>query len=120
VPVVSSLSISSRLVRTSIVRINREMLVIDVEKAGTRATEEFHHRQSTRPTEYDISIIEQSARLASIAIERSVAAEKIRSSEALYPLLTEDAADVVSQFGTYSYDDNGNVPQNHAEYDPAL
>jgi len=54
----------------------------------------YHHEAHT-PAEYDISIIEQSAHLASIAIERSVAAEKILSSEGLYRLLTEDAADVV-------------------------
>lgn len=53
----------------------------------------YHHEAHT-PEEYDFSIIEQSAHLASIAIERSVAAEKIRTSEALYRLLTEDAADV--------------------------
>lgn len=55
----------------------------------------IYHGQPRSPTEYDLSIMEQSAHLASIAIERSTAAEKIRSSEALYRLLTEDAADVV-------------------------
>ncbi len=45
--------------------------------------------------EFEISIIEQSARLASIAIEKSIAAEKLRDSEALYRLLTEDVSDVV-------------------------
>jgi len=59
---------------------------------GTLAT---YHRAPRTPTEHDISILEQSARLASIAIERSVAAEKIRDSEALYRLLTEDVQDVV-------------------------
>lgn len=55
----------------------------------------IYHRQPRTPSEYDLSIMEQSAHLASIAIERSAAAEKIRSSEALYRLLTEDTADVV-------------------------
>ncbi len=54
----------------------------------------YHHEAHT-PVEADISIIEQSARLASIAIERSHAAEKLRDSEAHYRLLTEDVSDVV-------------------------
>jgi diguanylate cyclase (GGDEF)-like protein/PAS domain S-box-containing protein len=55
----------------------------------------IYHRQAHSPTSYDLSIIEQSARLASIAIERNVAAEKLRDSEAHYRLLTEDVSDVV-------------------------
>jgi len=55
----------------------------------------IYHRQPRSPSEYDLSIMEQSAHLASIAIERSAAAEKIHTSEALYRLLTEDTADVV-------------------------
>ncbi len=55
----------------------------------------IYHRQPRTPSEYDLSIMEQSAHLASIAIERSAAADKIRSSEALYRLLTEDTVDVV-------------------------
>lgn len=54
----------------------------------------IYHHDAHFPAEADISLIEQSARLASIAIERSVAAEKIRESEALYRLLTEDVLDV--------------------------
>ncbi|WP_301103109.1 PAS domain S-box protein [Propionivibrio sp.] len=55
----------------------------------------IYHRDAHAPTEYDISIIEQSARLASIAIERNLAAEKLKESEAHYRLLTEDVSDVV-------------------------
>lgn len=55
----------------------------------------IYHREVRAPERYDFSIMEQSAHLASIAIERSVAAEKISANEALYRLLTEDAADVV-------------------------
>ena len=47
------------------------------------------------PEASDIVLIEQSAGLASIAIERSVAARLLQSSEAHYRLLTEDASDVV-------------------------
>ena len=54
----------------------------------------YHHETHT-PIEADIYLIEQLARLASIAIERSAAAEKIRASEAHYRLLTEDVSDVV-------------------------
>jgi diguanylate cyclase (GGDEF)-like protein/PAS domain S-box-containing protein len=54
----------------------------------------YHHATHT-PTETDLYLIEQAAHLASIAIERSVAAEKLRDSEAHYRLLTEDATDVI-------------------------
>ena len=54
----------------------------------------YHHLPHT-PTETDLDLIEQTAHLASIAIERSVAAEKLRDSEAHYRLLTEDASDVI-------------------------
>ncbi len=55
----------------------------------------IYHRKAHTPTESDFSIIEQSARLASIAIEKSIAAEKLRDSEALYRLLTEGVSDVI-------------------------
>ncbi len=55
----------------------------------------IYYREARMPAESDIAIIEQSARLASIAIERSVAAKKIRDSETLYRLLTEGVSDVV-------------------------
>ena len=54
-----------------------------------------YHRCPCSPTASDISIIEQSARLASIAIERNLGAEKLRESEAHYRLLTEEVSDVV-------------------------
>lgn len=54
----------------------------------------YHHTACT-PSESDIFNIAQFAHLASIAIERSIAAEKLRESEALYRLLTEDSKDVV-------------------------
>jgi diguanylate cyclase (GGDEF)-like protein/PAS domain S-box-containing protein len=55
----------------------------------------IYHREAHRPAESDLHLIEQTAHLASIAIERSVAAEKLRDSEAHYRLLTEDALDVI-------------------------
>ncbi|HOE40782.1 MAG TPA: PAS-domain containing protein [Rhodoferax sp.] len=54
----------------------------------------YHHQPHT-PAPADIALIEQSAQLASIAIERSLVAEKIRDSEAHFRLLTEEVADVV-------------------------
>jgi diguanylate cyclase (GGDEF)-like protein/PAS domain S-box-containing protein len=54
----------------------------------------YHHAAHT-PTETDLQLIEQTAHLASIAIERSVAADKLRDSEAHFRLLTEDASDVI-------------------------
>jgi diguanylate cyclase (GGDEF)-like protein/PAS domain S-box-containing protein len=54
----------------------------------------YHHAAHT-PKESDLQLIEHTAHLASIAIERSVAAEKLRDSEAHYRLLTEDAMDVI-------------------------
>jgi diguanylate cyclase (GGDEF)-like protein/PAS domain S-box-containing protein len=55
----------------------------------------IYHRTTHAPTEADFFIIEQSARLASIAIEKSLAAQKLRDSEAHYRLLSEDVSDVV-------------------------
>jgi PAS domain S-box-containing protein len=55
----------------------------------------IYHREANTPVESDIYLIDQSARLASIAIEKSIATEKLRDSEALYRLLTEDVSDVV-------------------------
>lgn len=55
----------------------------------------IYHHEAHRPAESDLHLIEQTAHLASIAIERSVAAEKLRDSEAHYRLLTEDALDVI-------------------------
>jgi diguanylate cyclase (GGDEF)-like protein/PAS domain S-box-containing protein len=55
----------------------------------------IYHRDASAPSEADLQLIEQSANLANIAIERNVAAEKLRDSEAHFRLLTEDVADVV-------------------------
>jgi PAS domain S-box-containing protein len=55
----------------------------------------IYHRQSHTPTAADIAVIEQAASLASIAIERTLAAETLRESEARFRLLTEDVSDVV-------------------------
>ena len=59
----------------------------------------IYHQWPHSPSSSDISIIEQSARLASIAIERNLAAEKLRESEAHYRLLTEEVSDVVWKQG---------------------
>lgn len=55
----------------------------------------IYHRQPHAPAQSDIAIIEQSARLASIAIERNLDAERLRESEAHYRLLTENVSDVI-------------------------
>lgn len=59
---------------------------------GTMAV---YHATPNTPTDTDITIIEQSARLASIAIERSEGAQRLRDSEAHFRLLTEGVGDVV-------------------------
>jgi diguanylate cyclase (GGDEF)-like protein/PAS domain S-box-containing protein len=55
----------------------------------------IYHRDATAPAETDVHLIEQFARLASVAIERDKTAEKIRASVAHYRLLTEGVSDVV-------------------------
>ena len=55
----------------------------------------IYHREINKPSPQDIKLIEQCARLASIAIEKNLVAEKLNESEAHYRLLTEDATDVV-------------------------
>ena len=55
----------------------------------------IYHHQAHTPRESDFVIIDQAAQLASLAIERSQAATKLRDSEALHRLLTEDVTDVV-------------------------
>lgn len=61
----------------------------------TLGTFAIYHPSAHTPTDNDLYLIEQCAHLASIAIERSIAAEKLRDSEAHYRLLTEDASDVI-------------------------
>ncbi|MFZ6747520.1 EAL domain-containing protein [Undibacterium sp. Ren11W] len=55
----------------------------------------IYHRTVNIPGDKDIALIEQCADLASIAIERNNAEEKLSESEAHFRLLTEDVADVV-------------------------
>jgi PAS domain S-box-containing protein len=57
----------------------------------------IYHRRIHTPAEADIALIEQSANLASIAIERNAAANRLRASEAHFRLLTEGVSDVVWQ-----------------------
>ncbi|NHQ87710.1 EAL domain-containing protein [Iodobacter sp. HSC-16F04] len=54
----------------------------------------IYHAIVHSPNPHDIRIIEQSAHLASIAIERNIVAEKLSASEAHYRLLTENVSDV--------------------------
>ncbi len=55
----------------------------------------IYHREMQSPREHDIQVIEQTASLASIAIERSVESEALREREAHFRFLTEDGTDVV-------------------------
>ncbi|MBU1365024.1 MAG: PAS domain S-box protein [Gammaproteobacteria bacterium] len=55
----------------------------------------IYHRQPHQPADFDIYLIEQCARLASIALEKNLAEERLQRSEAHYRLLTEDVQDVV-------------------------
>ncbi len=55
----------------------------------------IYHRQIHAPNEQDVLLIELTANLASIAIERSLEAEALRDREAHFRFLTEDGTDVV-------------------------
>lgn len=55
----------------------------------------IYHREKNAPADSDIYIIEQCAQLASIALEKNAAAEKLQRSEAHYRQLTEDVQDVI-------------------------
>lgn len=55
----------------------------------------IYHLQPQVPTKTDILLIEQSANLANIAIEKSLAATKLRESEEMYRRLTEEVTDVI-------------------------
>ncbi len=59
---------------------------------GTMA---IYHRQPCQPSQTDLEILEKTARLASIAIERSRVAQRLRASEEHFRLLTENVNDVV-------------------------
>ena len=54
----------------------------------------YHHEKRT-PSDADISLIGQSARLTSIAIERSIASEKLRGSEQHFRSLIEAIPDAI-------------------------
>jgi PAS domain S-box-containing protein len=71
---------------------SQPILAADGHVFGTFA---IYHRDPHTPSEYDIHLIEQCAGLASIALEKDLASEKLRRSEAHYRLLTEDIQDVV-------------------------
>ena len=65
-----------------------------------------YHATPNTPNDTDITIIEQSAQLASIAIERSEGAQRLRDSEAHFRLLTEGVGDVVwrqDQHNVFTY-----------------
>ncbi|QDF95583.1 hypothetical protein CJ010_02975 [Azoarcus sp. DD4] len=55
----------------------------------------IYHRHPHRPTPADIELIEQSAKVASIAIDRTLALEALRVSEERHRLLAENATDVI-------------------------
>ncbi|MGB4065431.1 MAG: PAS domain S-box protein [Azonexus sp.] len=71
---------------------SQPILASDGRVLGTFA---IYHRQPHTPADYDIYLIEQCARLASIALEKKLAEERLQRSEAHYRLLTEDVQDVV-------------------------
>jgi len=55
----------------------------------------IYHEKPQMPKKADKLLIEHSANLASIAIEKSIAATKLRESEELYRRLTEEVTDVI-------------------------
>jgi diguanylate cyclase (GGDEF)-like protein/PAS domain S-box-containing protein len=55
----------------------------------------IYHRAARAPTPSDLDLMEQTARLASIAIDRNAAITSLRDGEAHYRLLTEDVSDVI-------------------------
>jgi PAS domain S-box-containing protein len=71
---------------------SQPIVASDGQVLGTFA---IYHREVHTPAENDIHFIEQCARLAGIALEKNLVAEKLQRSEAHYRLLTEDVQDVV-------------------------
>jgi PAS domain S-box-containing protein len=71
---------------------SQPILASDGRVLGTFA---IYYREPQTPAEYDIYLIEQCARLASIALEKNLAEERLQRSEAHYRLLTEDVQDVI-------------------------
>jgi diguanylate cyclase (GGDEF)-like protein/PAS domain S-box-containing protein len=55
----------------------------------------MYHAQIYAPNEFDIAVIEQSARLASIAIERQLSAEKLKESEDFLRSVIEAIPDAI-------------------------
>ena len=55
----------------------------------------IYHAKPQMPTKEDKLLIEHSANLASIAIEKNLAATKLKESEELYRRLTEEVTDVI-------------------------
>ena len=55
----------------------------------------IYHAAPHAPKPADIVLIEQSAQLASIAIEKNLAQQRLRDSEAQFRLLTEQVSDVI-------------------------
>jgi len=57
----------------------------------------IYHPGAQVPSAYDISLIEQSAQLASIAVEKSLAVQQLHDSEARFRSMMEDIAGVAVQ-----------------------
>lgn len=57
-----------------------------------------YHRKVHLPTDYDVSVIEKSVRLVSIAIERKQAAEALRASEQEFRTLAENLPDALARY----------------------
>ncbi len=71
---------------------SQPILASDGRVLGTFA---IYHRTAHTPADQDIYLIEQCASLASIALEKNLAEERLQRSEAHFRLLTEDVQDVV-------------------------
>jgi diguanylate cyclase (GGDEF)-like protein/PAS domain S-box-containing protein len=68
---------------------------INSAKGQVLGTFAIYHHQASAPSGEDILLIEKTARLASIAIEKDIAASAIRDSEAMYRLLTEGVEELI-------------------------
>jgi PAS domain S-box-containing protein len=71
---------------------SQPILASDGQVLGTFA---IYHREPHTPADRDIQFIEQCASLASIALEKHLAEERLQRSESHYRMLTEDVQDVV-------------------------
>ncbi len=61
----------------------------------TSGTLTVRHRDERTPGDADLAILERSAHLAAIAVERSIDTDRLRESDSLFRLLTEDTRFVV-------------------------